>query len=292
MYNPKLSIVFCNTKKRVDEVVEQLQGRGYFAEALHGDLKQPQRDKVMQKFRNGTIEILVATDVAARGIDVDDVDIVFNYDVPQDDEYYVHRIGRTGRAGRSGKAFTFCVGKEIYKLRDIMRYTKTKIIQKKLPTLSDIEEIKTANFLERVKEVIDEGALGKYIDMVDNMVNEDDVAATDIAAALLKLSLSDLISSDIDDININHSELYGDAGDDIIRLFVNAGKKNKIRAKDIVGAFAGEAGIPGKSIGHVDIYDDYTFVDVPAEYAKDIIVAMKNNKIKGKKVNIEIAKKK
>lgn len=292
MYNPKLSIVFCNTKKRVDEVVEQLQGRGYFAEALHGDLKQPQRDKVMQKFRNGTIEILVATDVAARGIDVDDVDIVFNYDVPQDDEYYVHRIGRTGRAGRSGKAFTFCVGKEIYKLRDIMRYTKTKIIQKKLPTLSDIEEIKTANFLERVKEVIDEGALGKYIDMVDNMVNEDDVAATDIAAALLKLSLSDLISSDIDDININHSELYGDAGDDIIKLFVNAGKKNKIRAKDIVGAFAGEAGIPGKSIGHVDIYDDYTFVDVPAEYAKDIIVAMKNNKIKGKKVNIEIAKKK
>lgn len=292
MYNPKLSIVFCNTKKRVDEVVEQLQGRGYFAEALHGDLKQPQRDKVMQKFRNGTIEILVATDVAARGIDVDDVDIVFNYDVPQDDEYYVHRIGRTGRAGRSGKAFTFCVGKEIYKLRDIMRYTNTKIIQKKLPTLSDIEEIKTANFLERVKEVIDEGALGKYIDMVDNMVNEDDVAATDIAAALLKLSLSDLISSDIDDININHSELYGDAGDDIIRLFVNAGKKNKIRAKDIVGAFAGEAGIPGKSIGHVDIYDDYTFVDVPAEYAKDIIVAMKNNKIKGKKVNIEIAKKK
>ena len=292
MYNPKLSIVFCNTKKRVDEVVEQLQGRGYFAEALHGDLKQPQRDKVMQKFRNGTIEILVATDVAARGIDVDDVDIVFNYDVPQDDEYYVHRIGRTGRAGRSGKAFTFCVGKEIYKLRDIMRYTKTKIIQKKLPTLSDIEEIKTANFLERVKEVIDEGALGKYIDMVDNMVNEDDVAATDIAAALLKLSLSDLISSDIDDININHSELYGDAGDDIIRLFINAGKKNKIRAKDIVGAFAGEAGIPGKSIGHVDIYDDYTFVDVPAEYAKDIIVAMKNNKIKGKKVNIEIAKKK
>ena len=114
-------MVFCNTKKRVDDLVELLQGRGYFAEGLHGDLKQAQRDKVMQKFRNGTIEILVATDVAARGIDVDDIDIVFNYDVPQDEEYYVHRIGRTGRAGRSGKAFTFCVGKEIYKLPDIMR---------------------------------------------------------------------------------------------------------------------------------------------------------------------------
>lgn len=292
MYAPKLSIVFCNTKKRVDEVVEQLQGRGYFAEALHGDLKQQQRDKVMQKFRNGTIEILVATDVAARGIDVDDVDIVFNYDVPQDDEYYVHRIGRTGRAGRSGKAFTFCVGKEIYKLRDIMRYTKTKIVQKKLPTLSDIEEIKTASFLEKVKEVIDNGGLGKYIDIVDNMVNDDDVAATDIAAALLKLSLSDLMSYDTDDINFGGTEIYGDSGDDTIRLFINAGKKNKIRAKDIVGAFAGEVGIPGNVIGHIDLYDDYTFVDVPAEYARDIMAAMKNSKIKGKKVNIEIAKKK
>ena len=293
MYSPKLSIVFCNTKKRVDEVVEQLQGRGYFAEALHGDLKQAQRDKVMQKFRNGTIEILVATDVAARGIDVDDVDIVFNYDVPQDDEYYVHRIGRTSRAGRSGRAFTFCVGKEIYKLRDIMRYTKTKIIQKKLPTLSDIEEIKTNNFLDQVKDVIEEGGLSKYVEIVGNMVNDDELAATDIAAALLKLALNDIISSDFDDdINYGGTEIYGDAGDSMVRLFINAGKKNKIRAKDIVGAFAGEAGIPGKSIGHVDIYDDYTFVDVPGEYVKDIMTAMKNSKIKGKKVNIEIAKKK
>ena len=292
MYSPKLSIVFCNTKKRVDEVVEQLQGRGYFAEALHGDLKQPQRDKVMQKFRNGTIEILVATDVAARGIDVDDVDIVFNYDVPQDDEYYVHRIGRTGRAGKSGKAFTFCVGKEIYKLRDIMRYTKTKIIQKKLPSLSDIEEIKTTSFLEKVKEIIDDGGLGKYIDIVDNMVNDQDVAATDIAAALLKISLSDLIPGDAEDLDFSGTEIYGDSGDDSVRLFINAGKKNKIRAKDIVGAFAGEAGVPGNLIGHIDLYDDYTFVDVPSEYVRDIMSAMKNSKIKGKKVNIEIAKKK
>lgn len=293
MYSPKLSIVFCNTKKRVDEVVEQLQGRGYFAEALHGDLKQPQRDKVMQKFRNGTIEILVATDVAARGIDVDDVDIVFNYDVPQDDEYYVHRIGRTGRAGKSGLAFTFCVGKDIYKLRDIMRYTKTKIIQKKLPTLSDIEELKRKNFLDHVKEVIDEGGLTNYVDIIGNMVNDDDLAATDIAAALLKIALDDIISSDFDDdINYGGTEMYGDAGESMVRLFINSGKKNKVRAKDIVGAFAGEAGIPGKSIGHVDLYDDYTFVDIPADYVKDVMAAMKNSKIKGKKVNIEIAKKK
>ena len=106
LYDPKLSVVFCNTKKQVDELVEKLQGRGYYAEGLHGDLKQVQRDRVMNSFRNGRTDILVATDVAARGIDVDDVEAVFNYDIPQDDEYYVHRIGRTGRAGREGKAFS------------------------------------------------------------------------------------------------------------------------------------------------------------------------------------------
>lgn len=126
MYNPKRSLVFCNTKRKVDELTTALQGRGYFAEGLHGDLKQSQRDRVMNGFRNGKTEILIATDVAARGIDVDDVEAVFNYDIPQDDEFYVHRIGRTGRAGRVGKAFSFVVGKEVYKLKDIQRYCKQR----------------------------------------------------------------------------------------------------------------------------------------------------------------------
>ena len=121
VYNPKLSVVFCNTKRGSDELVSELQARGYFADALHGDLKQTQRDIVMDKFRQGTIDILVATDVAARGIDVDDVDMVFNYDLPQDEEYYVHRIGRTGRAGREGVSFSFVYGKEMRKMRDIER---------------------------------------------------------------------------------------------------------------------------------------------------------------------------
>lgn len=142
MYAPKLSVVFCNTKRQVDELVEALQGRGYFAEGLHGDLKQAQRDKVMNSFRNGRTEILIATDVAARGIDIDDVEAVFNYDIPQDDEYYVHRIGRTGRAGREGKAFSFVVGKEVYKLRDIQRYCKTKIVPQAVPSLDDITAIR------------------------------------------------------------------------------------------------------------------------------------------------------
>ena len=293
VYDPKLAMVFCNTKKRVDDLVEMLQGRGYFAEGLHGDLKQAQRDKVMQKFRNGTIEILVATDVAARGIDVDDIDVVFNYDVPQDEEYYVHRIGRTGRAGKAGKAFTFCVGKEIYKLRDIMRYTKTKIQQQKLPTLSDVEEMKTNIYLEKIKGIIEEGHLTKYIHLVDRLM-EEDYTSIDIAAALLKDHLSDVNADDIDaldDINLGGTELYGGEGEKMVRLFINAGKKSKIRAKDIVGAIANEAGIPGQTLGEIAIFDEYTFVDVPNEFVRDILHGMKHAKIKGKRVHIEIAKK-
>ena len=141
MYDPSLSLVFCNTKRKVDELVADLKGRGYFAEGLHGDMKQSQRDRVMNGFRNGRTDILVATDVAARGIDVDDVEAVFNYDVPQDDEYYVHRIGRTGRAGREGRAFTLVVGKEIYKLKDIQRYCKTKIRRQPIPSVNDVAAI-------------------------------------------------------------------------------------------------------------------------------------------------------
>ncbi len=154
MYAPKLSVAFCNTKRQVDELVTELQGRGYFAEGLHGDLKQIQRDRVMNSFRNGRTEILVATDVAARGIDVDDVEAVFNFDIPQDDEYYVHRIGRTGRAGREGIAFSFVVGKEVYKLRDIQRYCKTKILPQAIPSLNDITEIKAEKILDQAKDVL------------------------------------------------------------------------------------------------------------------------------------------
>ncbi len=285
MYSPELVVIFCNTKKRVDELVEHLQGRGYFAEGLHGDLKQIQRDIVMKKFRNRTIEILVATDVAARGIDVDDVDMVINYDLPQDEEYYVHRIGRTGRAGRSGKAFSFVVGREIYKLRDIMKYTKAKVKLGKLPSLTDIEEAKTNNFIEKVKSVIEEGRLTKYINIVENIINED-ISAVDISAALLKMNLYDENTEYIDfedDLEDNNEKL--------VRLFINVGSKKRVHAKDIVGAIAGECGIPGKSIGDIDIYDDYTFLDVPKKYVKDILKGMKGKKIKKVSVKVERAKK-
>ncbi len=297
MYNPELSLVFCNTKKRVDELVEQLQGRGYFAEGLHGDLKQPQRDMVMKKFRNRTIEILVATDVAARGIDVDDIDIVFNYDLPQDEEYYVHRIGRTGRAGKSGKAYTFVVGKEIYKLRDIVRYTNSKIKRQNLPTLNDIEEIRSKQYIEKIKATIEEGHLTQYVNMAENMISED-YSAIDIAAALLKMNLHDEAAEEIE--FVEESSYIFDKPDkkskkksdkNMVRLFISVGKSKRVQARDIVGAIAGETGISGKLIGAIDIYDEYTFVDVPKDFAKHIIEGMKNKKLKGSKINIERAKK-
>ena len=188
MYAPKLSVAFCNTKKQVDELVQELQGRGYFAEGLHGDLKQEQRDRVMKSFRNGTTEILVATDVAARGIDVDDVGAVFNYDIPQDDEYYVHRIGRTGRAGKEGIAFSFVVGKEVYKLRDIQRYCKTKIIPQAIPSLDDITSIKADKIMEQVKDLLAGTDLTRMVHIVEQKLVEEDYTSLDVAAALLKLA--------------------------------------------------------------------------------------------------------
>ena len=191
MYAPKLSVAFCNTKKQVDELVQELQGRGYFAEGLHGDLKQEQRDRVMNSFRNGATEILVATDVAARGIDGDDVEAVFNYDIPQDDEYYVHRIGRTGRAGRDGIAFSFVVGREVYKLRDIQRYCKTRIIPQAIPSLDDITEIKAEKIMDQVKETINNVDLTKMIQVIEQKLVEEDYTAMDVAAALLKIAMGE-----------------------------------------------------------------------------------------------------
>lgn len=181
-----LTLIFCNTKRRVDRLVKNLKTRGYLAEGIHGDMRQAQRDRVMKKYRNNKIDILVATDVAARGIDVPDVEVVVNYDVPNDNQYYVHRIGRTGRAGKEGRSFTFVSGKEIYKLRDIQRFTKTKIQQLKIPSLVDIEKIKNDILLEKVKTSIEDDNLEEYIHKVEKLV-EVGFNSLDISAALLKL---------------------------------------------------------------------------------------------------------
>ena len=321
LYDPKLSIAFCNTKRQVDELVQALQGRGYFADGLHGDLKQVQRDRVMESFRNGRTDILIATDVAARGIDVGNVEAVFNYDIPQDDEYYVHRIGRTGRAGREGKAFSLVVGREVYKLRDIQRYCKTKIIPQAIPSLNDITEIKAEKILDQVQETLNDSDLTKMVNILEKKLIEEDYTSLDLAAALLKMAMGDdnedIIDSYMPARSLDDLDSYGrgrgrdrgrggrggrkgatdraaidyvtGGGEHMARLFINIGKSQRVTPGDILGAVAGESGIPGRLVGSIDMYDGYTFVDVPAQYAEDVLKAMSHAKIRGKNVHVEKA---
>ena len=292
IYNPKLSVVFCNTKKQVDDLISELKGRGYFADGIHGDMKQAQRDRVMNDFRKGKTEILIATDVAARGIDVDDVDIVFNYDLPQDEEYYVHRIGRTGRAGRAGLAFSFVTGKEIYKLKDIERYCKTKIMARQIPSLDDVKNTRIDNLFEQVRKTLEAGGLADMRAIVEEKINDEDYTSIDLAAALLKMVLGDDHDREDDVLPVHFDDNDGN-GSKKVRLFINIGKKDKVKPSNILGAIAGESGMPGKLVGSIDMYDAYTFVEVPRKYADIVLKAMSNNvQIKGRTVNIEKAGKK
>ena len=292
IYNPKLSVVFCNTKKQVDDLISELKGRGYFADGIHGDMKQAQRDRVMNDFRKGKTEILIATDVAARGIDVDDVDIVFNYDLPQDEEYYVHRIGRTGRAGRAGLAFSFVTGKEIYKLKDIERYCKTKIMARQIPSLDDVKNTRIDNLFEQVRKTLEAGGLADMRAIVEEKINDEDYTSIDLAAALLKMVLGDDHDREDDVLPVHFDDNDGN-GSKMVRLFINIGKKDKVKPSNILGAIAGESGMPGKLVGSIDMYDAYTFVEVPRKYADIVLKAMSNNvQIKGRTVNIEKAGKK
>lgn len=288
IYNPRLSVVFCNTKRQVDELISELKGRGYFADGIHGDMKQQQRDRVMDDFRSGKVDILIATDVAARGIDVDDVDMVFNYDIPQDEEYYVHRIGRTGRAGRSGMALSFISGKEVYKLKDIERYCKTKILAKPIPSLDDVKNTKLDNMFDKIRQTIEEGGLTDMVNLVEEHVNQEEYTSMDMAAALLKMLIGDTLDRE-DEVEEFHFDTDKDHSR-MVRLFINIGKKDKIKPANILGAIAGESGMPGKLVGAIDMMDNYTFVDVPAIHAEKILKAMNDNvQIKGRRVNVEKA---
>lgn len=190
-YQPKLTLIFCNTKKKVDELSDLLKEQGFQAEGLHGDLSQAQRDAVMKRFRNGGTSILIATDVAARGIDVDDVEAVINYDIPQDIEYYVHRIGRTGRAGRKGRSFTFANSREIYKIREIERVCHTTITEKKLPGAAKVLKAKADKYLNKAWELHEHEDIELMKSFLQRKMEEEGCDALELAAAMLKLQVGD-----------------------------------------------------------------------------------------------------
>jgi ATP-dependent RNA helicase DeaD len=292
---PPLAMIFCRTKLGVDELGEALLARGYQVETLHGDLSQAQRDRVMRRFRSGQADILIATDVAARGLDVPEVTHVINFDVPESAEAYVHRIGRTGRAGRSGEAITLVTPRETRWLRQIERIVKARIEPRRLPTASDVAERRREVLKLQVVEALkNQDAYNVYLQVVADLAEENDVS--EIAAALLKLyadetgrgapAEADVAADDIAAVTTPPPP-RGEAG--MTRLFLNLGRNLSIRPQDIVGAIANEADIPGRSIGAIDIYDSYTFVDVPTEFAERVIEAVQASGIKGRTVNAEIA---
>ncbi|MDH8677985.1 DEAD/DEAH box helicase [Fusibacter bizertensis] len=308
IYNYKLSIVFCNTKKRVDEVTDMLQARGYMCDKIHGDMKQTLRMNVINKFKRGDIEILIATDVAARGLDIDSVEAVFNYDMPSHEEYYVHRIGRTGRAGKDGISFTFITSRDFHLLRSIMRYTKSDIKPHPVPKISDLEAMKRELFLTKIKERIETGVDRKYIDIIEEFTDAS-YTATEVAAALFQMELEMENVKEIDSVDNSKmaSRDRNDRGDrnggdrarsgkpkrtsqGMVRMHINVGNNNNVKPRDIVGAIANEAGIEGKLIGSVDIYDSFTFVEIPESQAQRVMERMDKRMIKGKPISIEPAK--
>ncbi len=303
-YNSYRTIVFCNTKKRTDEVSDSLQLRGYMADKIHGDMTQQLRSNVLNKFKKGEIEILVATDVAARGIDIDGIDTVVNFDIPTHEEYYVHRIGRTGRANREGTSYSFVTAKEVYALKNIMKYTNSKIERISIPTLNDIEAKQTYQFLTKLRSEMKENIPQKYIKLVEKLVDED-FNVVEVAAALLKLELDfdskreevKAVEHSIDNKDKNDSRRDGGKSKSSRggnrnqnRIFISLGKKQKVTAKDIVGAIIGETKLAPKKIGAIEIYDNFSFVEVPKDSANLVLKKLNKTRIKRFRVVAEIAK--
>jgi ATP-dependent RNA helicase DeaD len=387
VHDLKLMLVFSNMKSKVDEIVAELQLRGYAAEGLHGDMRQQARTQVMNKFRNGSTTILVATDVAARGIDVKGVDAVFNYDIPMDLEYYVHRIGRTGRAGKTGKAFALASGVEKKRLRDIENYIKTRIPQGVIPTFAELQNARNQRFVEKIKEVINEG-MEETAEPIINQLNEEGYDSGQVLSALFKMQVGSLKSNFKDyelaeedrrsrdrfqdngrsggyerrdgrssgngygnrerdgrsggyerrdggsfsgdrnrdsrsenrfgnrdgGFDRNRSEnrdsrfggrdgnrsenrdgsremgRRGSGREGMVRLFISLGRKDNVAPNHIVGAITSEAQIPGKAIGQIDIYDKFSFVEVPQNDVNSVLKAMNGNTINGREASFEIAK--
>ncbi len=279
----KLGLVFTNTKRQTESIAQELQARGFGADIINGDLTQNQRDRVMARYRRGELDLLVATDVAARGIDVSEVDVVFNYEIPQDPEYYVHRIGRTGRAGRTGTSITFMAGNKKRRLRTIEKQIGHKLQPLAMPSLSDVHESRVAGQITELEEVLNKGGLKPYIEQIE-MMAEGDFTSIEIAAALLKMRVGGLDEMKQNEENFQQKQSFDDSG--MVRLYFSVGKQHRVSPGDLVGAIAGESGIPGKEIGEITINRDFSLVDIPGQYIDQVLRAMSKATIKRQRVKV------
>lgn len=278
MEMPESVIIFVRTKREADELGETLVGRGYLTEVIHGDLNQTQRERAIAGFRDGRAEILVATDVAARGLDIPGVSHVINYDIPEDPEAYVHRIGRTARAGKTGTAITFVTPRERTLLRTIERQVHARLERKQVPTLADIAARRVQNFRDELRETVEAGNLDSFTLIVEELGNEFDLV--EVAAAAIKLAMGE-------EAPASDGERSQEVG--MERLFVRAGRRDGVTARDLVGAIANEANIPGRDIGSIDIYENFSFVDVPRSDAQRVMEALHRSGVRGRPVRVDIA---
>lgn len=279
-------IVFCRTKVDVDQITAHLTDRGYDAEALHGDISQPQREKILAKFRKRRVNILVATDVAARGIDINDLTHVINYAIPQDPEAYIHRIGRTGRAGKEGTAITFITPEEYRKLMYIKRAAKTDIRREKLPKVHEIINTKRDRIKSDIGEISQSEEVSEnFLEMARELLTENDAEKT--IAALLQYTFQDELNpANYNDIRDGHPKIGGKT-----RLFIAAGKKDRMTKRRLVEFIKTRSNVPDRKIDNVQVLDNYSFITVPLPQAEIILKAFRKQN-RGKRKFIEIANEK
>jgi len=288
--SPAAAIVFCRTRTEVDELAETLSARGYASEALHGGMTQEQRDKVMRRLRAGEAELLIATDVAARGLDVEHLTHVVNYDLPTSPESYVHRIGRVGRAGREGVAITLAEPREHHQLRNIERLTGQRIAMAQVPTVEDLRARRLEITQAALREALAADGNEHFRVVVDALSAEYD--AVQIAMAAVKLyhdATTGEAGEDGDEPRAKQAaqrEVMPVAGGAMTRIYIGAGKQASVRPQDLVGAIANEAGVAGSLIGAIQVADRFSIVEVPEELAEQVIRAIGKTKLRGKKVQV------
>ncbi|MCR4638058.1 DEAD/DEAH box helicase [Ruminococcus sp.] len=286
-YKPTSAMVFCNTKVMVDQLTEELVKSGFRAAGLHGDMKQIQRTQVMNSFKNRAAEILVATDVAARGIDVSGVDAVFNYDLPQDNEYYIHRIGRTGRAGRTGTAYTLISGRrQLFDLRAIEKYTHAEIREMPLPEKSDIIAMKKESM---IKEIAEAQAGHNAYDILDRLASQG-IDYREAAARVLEKQLRAETETLPDFENTKPLKKGRNSGAKTVKIVINIGRNRRIAPNFILGALVDATGMTGRDFGKIDIFDEHTTVEVPEAEYEYIIDSTDSMKINGSKVEVKLYK--
>ncbi|HEX3583297.1 MAG TPA: DEAD/DEAH box helicase [Thermoanaerobaculia bacterium] len=278
-------LIFRRTKTGAAELAERLEGRGFAAVAMHGDMKQAERESVIRRLRAGQVEIVVATDVAARGLDVEQIAHVVNYDIPYDVEAYVHRVGRTGRAGRAGLATLFVTPREKRMMREIERFTGSTIKPMKKPTRVDVAARRLEQTKEKIRKTIGDGELEPYVALVEQLVEEGQHSAVEIAAAAVRLaSPARPVAADVKTPEPKERPVQGET----VRLRMDVGKRDGIRPADVVGSIANESGLTGRDIGPIEIHDTFTYVGVPADAAEHVIKSVSGARFRRRAVNLRI----